>query len=159
MQWLRRTASLALATSLLIASPAEAASDSYDAEKSRKQFHGLMVDAFYIRLAHCESGYTKDRGIDWAYQSRSYTGAFGIYRGTWKRWSNSSSAKDKPPRYQVAVVDNIAFRGFNRPDGTFKHPVGPWGWGSIKNNCGNLQRYICKAQHELVRKWRRNACG
>lgn len=159
MQWLRRTATLALTMSLVISTPAHAAS-KYDPEKSRKQFKGLMVDAFYLDLAHCETGYTKDREPVWNYQSRNYTGAFGIYRQTWRNWAPSGwrSAKGRSPQEQVQVVDNIAWRGITRADGTYKWPVGPWGWGSIKSNCRRLQRHICRARHELVVKWRRNAC-
>lgn len=160
MRWLRRTASLALAISLVSATSVDAAKPPYDPQKSRRQFHGIMVDAFYIDLAHCESGFTKDRKPVWDYQSRSYTGAFGIYRQTWRNWSPPQwkSAKGRTPRQQVQVADNIAWRGIIKSDGSKKWPVGPWGWGSIKRNCRGLQTYICKAKHPLVVRWRRNAC-
>lgn len=160
MAWIRRTASTLIVISMLLATPARASGDSYDPHKSRRQFHGLMVDAFYLDLAHCETGYTKDRQPVWDAQSRNYTGAFGIYRQTWRNWAPAkwSSAKGRSPQEQVIVVDNIAWRGIKRSNGDYKYPVGPWGWGSIKNNCRGLQTYICKARHELVVRWRRNAC-
>lgn len=123
--------------------------------EARSVFHGLvMPPKFYKSLAQCETGKNPDGSLNWDHQSRSYTGGFGIYRGTWKRWSNSSSAKGKSPRYQAEIVDNIAFQGFTRPDGTFQWPVGPWGWGAIKAGCMGLDDMICNSKHPKVQKWK-----
>lgn len=156
MRWLRTTASCLLIVTLGFATPAEA--KKYDPHKSHDVFHGVMVDAYYLTLAHCETGYTKTREPVWTYQSRNYTGAFGIHRQTWRRWSGSRSAKGKTPQEQVRVADNIAFRGYTTSKGEFVYPVGVWGWGSVKANCGGLQRFICQSRHRLVLRWHRH-CG
>lgn len=116
----------------------------------RTGFDGLvMPEQFYYRLARCETNSNVN------HSTRSYTGMFGIYRGTWKRWSNSSSAKGKTPREQAKVVDAIAWLGHTEPDGEFVWPVGPWGWGVVKSNCMGLQRFICKSKHPKVLRWKR----
>lgn len=154
MRWLKKAVSGFIIISLMF--PAQAQAKKYDPERSHKQFRGVLVDAYYLNLAHCETGLTKAKTPRWDYQSKSYTGAFGIARGTWQRWSNSSSAKGKSPRYQVAVADNIAFLGFTESDGTFRYPVGAFGWGSVKHNCRGLQGYLCRSKHKEVIKRRRN---
>ncbi len=108
----------------------------------------VMPWQFYRRLAKCETALTVD------HSTRSYTGMFGIARGTWQRWSNSSSANGKTPYQQAQVVDNIAWLG-HTTDGTYKWPAGPWGWGAIKANCMGLQKYICRSPHKAVQRWKR----
>lgn len=109
----------------------------------------VMPWKFYRRLALCETA------LNVNHSTRSYTGMYGIYRGTWQRWSNSSSAKGKTPLEQARVVDNIAWLGHTNPDGTYKWPVGPWGWGTIRKNCQGLQGFICRSHHPKVQRWKR----
>ena len=111
-------------------------------------YRGILPDAYYKSLAQCETG------GNWQHSTRSYTGGLGIYRGTFKRWSNHSSAKKMTPRQQVRVADAIAFRGHTEPDGEFVYPVGVWGWGCVKGQ-KHLQTYICQSKHKLVQKWKR----
>jgi len=134
-----------IALSLLSASPVHASTTD---KHTHRKYHGLMSDYFYDRLASCETG------GNWQHATRSYTGGLGIARGTWQRWSNSSSAKGKSPRYQVQVADNIAFMGHTK-DGVFKHPVGVFGWGCVKNT-PELQALICKSKNPKVYRKRRN---
>jgi len=123
--------------------------------QARGVFHGLvMPSGFYKTLARCETGTRADGTLRWDHQSRSYTGGFGIARGTWQRWSNTSSARNQTPRYQAEVVDNIAFNGFTESDGSFVWPVGPWGWGAIRHGCMGLDRMICNSKHPKVQKWK-----
>ena len=112
----------------------------------------LVMDwRFYRRLAKCETG------GDVNHSTRNYTSMFGIARGTWQRWSNTSSAKGLTALQQARVVDNIAFEGHWDPGRKrFKHPVGPWGWGVVKSNCMGLQRLLCESRHRLVQRWKRN---
>ena len=116
-----------------------------------KGFDGLVLpEQFYYRLARCETNNNVN------HSTRSYTGMFGIHRQTWKRWSNSSSAKGKTAREQALVVDAIAFLGHTEPNGEYVWPVGVYGWGAVKSNCMNLQRYVCRSKHPKVQKWKRN---
>ena len=140
----KRIATTIIALSLLTASPVSAKQDTH----THRQYHGVMSDYFYDRLAQCETGGR------WQHSTRSYTGGLGIARGTWQRWSNSSSAKGKTPAYQVQVADNIAFHG-HTADGVYKHPVGLWGWGCIKRNA-ELQALICKSRNPQVIRQRRH---
>lgn len=109
----------------------------------------VMPWRFYRRLAKCETALTVN------HQTRNYTSMYGIYIPTWRRWSNSSSAKGKTPLEQARVVDNIAWLGHTNPDGSFKWPVGPWGWAVIRTNCMGLQGFICRSTHPKVQHWKR----
>ena len=104
---------------------------------------------FYRRLAMCETGAKVN------HSTKSYTGMFGIARGTWQAWSNRSSAAGLTALQQAHVVDNIAFEG-HWSGGVYKHPVGPWGWGVVKSNCRGLQQLLCQSKHPLVQRWKRN---
>ena len=138
---------IALITATFTATPATAAAqrDTFD------KYHGVLPDQYYDALARCETG------GNWQHSTRSYTGGLGIYRGTWKRWSDSSSAKGKTPAQQVKVADAIAFKSHINPDGTKVWRVGPWGWGCVKGQ-KSLQAFICKSRHKDVARWRRG-CG
>lgn len=135
---------IALITATFTATPASAAAqrDTFD------KYHGVLPDQYYDALARCETG------GNWQHSTRSYTGGLGIYRGTWQRWSDSSSAKGKTPAQQVKVADAIAFKSHINPDGTKVWRVGPWGWGCVKGQ-KSLQAYICKSRHKDVARWRR----
>lgn len=131
--------------SLLTATPVSAKQEN---THTHRKYHGVMSDYFYDRLAQCETGGR------WNHSTRSYTGGLGIARGTWIRWSNSTSATGKTPEYQVQVADNIAFYG-HTTDGVYKYPVGVYGWGCVRRS-PELQALICKSNKPIVRKWRRN---
>jgi hypothetical protein len=138
---------LALITAISIPAPAFAAAQ----RDTHSKYHGVLPDAYYDGLARCETG------ENWQHSTRSYTGGLGIYRGTWQRWSDSSSAKGKTPAQQVKVADAIAFKSHINPDGTKVWRVGPWGWGCVKGQ-KSLQAFICKSRHTLVARWKRG-CG
>lgn len=114
---------------------------------THRKYGGVMSDYYYDQLAICETG------GNWNHSTLSYTGGLGIARGTWQRWSNSSSAKGKTARYQVQVADNIAFRG-HWEEGEFINPVGPWGWGCVSNR-SLLRSLICKSRNPVVKKYQR----
>jgi hypothetical protein len=138
---------IALITAISIPAPAFAAAQ----RDTFSKYHGVLPDQYYDALARCETG------GNWQHSTRSYTGGLGIYRGTWKRWSDSSSAKGKTPAQQVKVADAIAFKSHINPDGTKVWRVGPWGWGCVKGQ-KSLQAFICKSRHKDVARWRRG-CG
>jgi len=134
-----------IALSLLSASPVHASTTD---KHTHRKYHGLMSDYFYDRLALCETN------SNWQHSTHSYTGGLGIARGTWQRWSNSTSAKGKTPAYQVQVADNIAFLGHTK-DGVYKYPVGVYGWGCVRNT-PELRRLICQSKNPKVYRKRRN---
>ena len=118
---------------------------------SRAKYQGVLPDAYYDQLATCETG------GNWAHSTKSYTGGLGIYRGTWRTWSDTRSATGKTPAEQVKVADAIAFKSHINPDGRKVWRVGPWGWGCVKGQ-KHLQDFICQSRHTLVVRWKRN-CG
>jgi hypothetical protein len=132
---------------LATATPAEAHHSKL--ETSRKEFRGILPDAYYRGLATCETG------LDWKHGTLNYTGALGIARGTAWRWSGHRNIAKFSPRKQVEIADRIAFRGWDNPR-TGKHVwrVGPWGWACLKMK-PHLQRYICASNHKLVARWKR----
>jgi hypothetical protein len=142
----KRILTTIIALSLLSASPVHASTTD---KHTHRKYHGLMSDYFYDRLASCETG------GNWQHSTRSYTGGLGIYRGTWQRWSNSSSAKGKTPEYQVRVADKIAFLGHTEPNGEFVWAVGVYGWGCVKRT-PELQQLICQSKNPKVYRKRRN---
>ena len=135
---------IALITATFTASPASAAAQRDLHEK----YHGVLPDAYYDGLARCETG------GNWKHSTRSYTGGLGIYRGTWQRWSDSSSAKGKTAAQQVKVADAIAFKSHINPDGSKVWRVGPWGWGCLKGQ-KSLQAFSCQSRHKDVARWKR----
>lgn len=112
----------------------------------------IMPTRFYHRLAQCETG---KQWLDGTTR-KNYTSGFGIARGVWMRYSNSSGADRYTPAQQAVVVDRIAFTGFTDGTGRYYHPVGVWGWGVVKSNCMNLQKFICRSKHPQVQRWKRN---
>ena len=132
---------------LATATPAEAHHSKL--ETSRKEFRGILPDAYYRGLATCETG------LDWKHSTLNYTGALGIARGTAWRWSGHRDLTKFSPRKQVEIADRIAFRGWDNPKtGQHKWRVGPWGWACLKMK-PELQRYICASNHKLVARWKR----
>ena len=134
---------LPLILTLSIPAPAHAAANTH------AKYQGVLPDAYYDQLATCETG------GNWAHSTKSYTGGLGIYRGTWRNWSDSRSATGKTPAQQVKVADAIAFKSHINPDGRKVWRVGPWGWGCLKGQ-KHLQAFICQSRHTLVVRWKRN---
>jgi hypothetical protein len=110
----------------------------------------VMPWRWYKRLAQCE---TDSR---WHTSTRNYTSGYGIAKGTWRRYSNSSNADRYTPLEQARIVDRIAWLGHTEPNGEYVWPVGPYGWAVVKyQNCMNLQQFICRSTHPKVKRWKR----
>lgn len=139
----------------MTAIPAPAAAHHNGLDYSRRLYGAIMPDAYYHDLGRCETG--GKRG-NLQHSSRSYTGAFGIYRGTAARWSGKRDLTRLTMRQQIRIADRIAFSGWTRPDGTHVWPVGPFGWGAVKAGCGQLLKHLCHARHRRVQKHRARAC-
>lgn len=127
-------------------------------DQSRKQYGAIMADNYYRLLALCESG-TKDPTPWSTYQTKTYTSALGMARGSWRRYAPGSwpSAKNRTNRQIIRVADALAFSGRTLDDGTYRHPVGPFGWGCVRNS-PTLKQYICQSHHPKVQRWRGRAC-
>jgi hypothetical protein len=121
-------------------------------DTSRRQYGAILPDDYYRALGRCETaGNLK-------HSSRSYTGIFGIYRGTAYRWSGKRDLSGLTMRQQIRIADRIAFSGYTRKDGRYVWPVGPFGWGAVSSGCSNLLEHICHATHKRVQKHRARAC-
>jgi hypothetical protein len=134
----------ALIAMISLSAPPTATSDPFTGR--------VMPARFYHRLAQCETG---KQWLDLKTR-KHYTSGFGIARGVWMRYSNSSGADRYTPRQQAVVVDRIAFLGFTDGTGKYYAPVGLWGWGVVKNNCMGLQGFICRSQKEIVQRQKRH---
>ena len=146
---------LSLSTTILplgSVSPVEASNTPtpthHPLDLSRRKYGAILPDAYYDRLAMCETG------GNWNHATRSYTGGLGIHRQTFRRWSRYTSARGLTPRQQVRVADAIAFSGYTTRTGEHVWRVGPWGWGCVKQNAV-LQAYICASGHPKVQRWKR----
>lgn len=138
--------------SLAAVSPAEASNGrvgtQWRLDMSRRKYGAIMPDAYYDRLAQCETG------GNWNHSTRNYTGGLGIHRHTFRRWSKYRSARGLTPRQQVRVADAIAFSGYTTKTGEFVWRVGPWGWACLRRT-PILQQYICASHHPKVQRWKR----
>lgn len=121
-------------------------------DMSRRQFGAIMPDEYYHQLGRCETGH------DLKHSTRSYTGIFGINRRTAWAYSGKRDLTKLTMRQQIRVADRIAFSGYHRKDGRYQWPVGPFGWGAVKNGCKDLLHYLCHATHRRVQKHRARAC-
>lgn len=134
---------------LTMAAPAQLANAHHTDQKTRKEFRGILPDAYYRHLAQCETG------GDWTHSTLNYTGGLGIARGTAARWSGRRKLERLTPRQQVEIADRIAFTGWTNKKGEHVWRVGPWGWGCLKQST-YLQGFICRSNHKLVKRWKRN---
>jgi len=119
---------------------------------SRKQYGAIMPDAYYHDLGRCETN------SNLQHSTRSYTGIFGIYRGTAQRWAGRRDLTNLTMRQQIRVADRIAFAGWERPGKPKVWPVGPFGWGAVRSGCGKLLEHICHARHPRVQRYKTRAC-
>lgn len=123
-------------------------------DMSRKKYGAIMPDAYYDLIAQMETGITGD---DWSYNSRSYTSALGIHKQTAYRWSGHRNLNKLSKREIIRVADRIAFAGWQRPDGEFVWPVGPFGWGTVRHS-KLLRAYICASPHWRTKPYKKRAC-
>ena len=136
---------------LTLTAPVGPLEASQPARKGFSEYKGILPDAYYRGLAQCETG------GNWKHGTLNYTGGLGIARGTAHRWSGHRNLAKFSPKHQVKIADRIAFRGWTTKSGRHVWRVGPWGWGCLKQS-KTLQGYICRSQHPLVQRWKRN-CG
>jgi len=140
---------------ILLTVPTAAAAHHNNLDYSRKKYGAIMPDAYYDDLGRCETG-----GINGNLQhsTKSYTGAFGLYRGTAWRWSGYRDVTHLTRRQQIRIADRIAFSGWERPGKPKVWNVGPFGWGAVRSGCGQLLEHLCHARHKRVQRYRGRAC-
>jgi len=136
----------------ILATMTPSPASAHTLDTSRRQYGAILPDDYYRALGRCETaGNLK-------HSSRSYTGIFGIYRGTAYRWSGKRDLSGLTMRQQIRIADRIAFSGYTRKDGRYVWPVGPFGWGAVSSGCSNLLEHICHSRHKRVQKHRARAC-
>lgn len=100
---------------------------------SKASVHVMPVE-YWDNVAICES--SKDgETADWQDGGR-WAGGLGIYIGTWIRYGGREFAKTPKTatkEEQIVVANRISVLGFVRKDGSYKWPVGFFGWGCIKH--------------------------
>lgn len=106
----------------------------------------------YRALSDCETG------SNLGHVTRSYVGAFGFAKGTWRLFSDTPIRHAKNMTYgqQAKVLDHAFWYGRDRPDGTRLWAVGPWGHGCFKmqwKTSPDLRRAVCHNGKQLVRRW------
>jgi hypothetical protein len=107
-------------------------------------------------LARCETQNNT------AHLTRSYVSAWGFYKGTWRLFSSTPVHRVKHLTWdqQARVVDRAFWFGWDRPDGTYQWPVGPFGHGCFKRLWAvstDLRTRVCNNRKQQVRRWCRPA--
>lgn len=146
-QPLKKLITMTVVFTLII--PAGLAEAHHTNQETRREFRGVLPDAYYRGLSQCETG------GDWAHSTRSFTGGLGISRRTAHRWSGKRNLAKLTPRQQVEIADRIAFTSWINPEGEKVWRVGPWGWGCLKQS-KYLQGFICRSKVPSVQRWKRN---
>jgi len=98
-------------------------------------------------LAQCETGNNT------AHKTRSYVGAFGFAKPTWRMFSDTSPtwAHKLSWDQQARVLDRAFWFGWRN-----KGPVGPWGHGCFKRywqTNAKLRHTVCNNRKHQVRRW------
>lgn len=104
------------------------------------------------RLAGCETGGRLD------HLTRSYVGAWGFYKGTWRLFSDTPVHRVKHLSWeqQARVVDRAFWFGHTKRNGKHNGAVGPFGHGCFKYHYAkdaNLRTRVCNNRKQQVRRW------
>lgn len=94
----------------------------------------VMPREYWDLVAVCESSLdgTTARWDDGGY----YAGGLGIAKSTWKGFGGfqfASTPGKATIDEQITVANRISVLGFMKKDGSYKDPVGFFGWGCIKH--------------------------
>lgn len=161
---MKRLALLTIAAITLTAAPAEALSTARqspshrEVDWSRKKYGAIMPDAYYEQISICESGLPLGTPFKAGNKHSRYTSSMGIFKRTALRWSGSTNLNKLTARQLTRVADRIAFAGWTNRAGEYVWPVGPFGWTTVRNGCGDTLHYICHSKHRRVQKYRARAC-
>ena len=101
----------------------------------------------YVRLAQCETGNRTD------HLTRSYVGAFGFAKPTWRMFADTSPtwAHRLTFAQQARVLDRAFWFGYGK-----QFAVGPWGHGCFRRlwrTDANLRTEVCNNRKHEVRRW------
>jgi hypothetical protein len=99
------------------------------------------------RLGACETG------DNIAHLTRSYVGAFGFAKPTWRMFADTSPtwAHKLTWAQQARVLDRAFWFGYGN-----RGPVGPWGHGCFKRlwkQDAQLRTRVCNNRKHQVRRW------
>ena len=99
------------------------------------------------QLSQCETGNNT------AHLTRSYVGAFGFTKATWRMFSDTSPtwAHKLTWDQQARVVDRAFWYGWGN-----QYAVGPWGHGCFKRLwklSSKLRTRVCNNRKQQVRRW------
>ena len=110
--------------------------------------HPLPKD-WYEALARCETG------LNVKHRTRTYVTAFGMTRHAFSLYADTHPSRAHTLTFaqQARVVDRLAWFGHTE-NGRKQWPVGPWGWGCLKNT-PKLRMVLCRSTHPRVQKWKR----
>lgn len=110
--------------------------------------HPLPKD-WYEGLARCETG------LNVKHRTRTYVTAFGMTRHAFNLYADTHPSRAHTLTFaqQARVVDRLAWFGHTE-NGRKQWPVGPWGWGCLKNS-PKLRMVLCRSTHPKVQKWKR----
>lgn len=116
--------------------------------------HPLPRDV-YEYLSRCETGLSPSEAV--RHQSRSYVGAFGFAKTTWRLFSDTPvhRAKQLTWAQHARVLDRAFWFGHTRA-GRKQWAVGPWGHGCFKHlyaSSSKLRHAVCHNAKHQVRKW------
>ena len=112
-----------------------------------------MPKDWYLDIARCETGNNTKHGYP-ANRHSNYVTAFGMTRQAFERFADTNSrwAYKLSFEKQAVIVDRLAWYGHTEY-GKKNWAVGPWGFGSIRNNCNNLATRLCKSKAAVVQRW------
>jgi hypothetical protein len=101
----------------------------------------------YRQLSDCETG------SNTAHLTRSYVGAFGFYKGTWRMFSSTPPTRAYRLTYgqQARVLDRAFWFGYGK-----QYAVGPWGHGCFKHYwlvSSKFRTAVCNNRKHQVRRW------
>lgn len=116
--------------------------------------HPLPKDV-YLQLSICETGKRPDQAV--THMSRSYVGAFGFAKTTWRMFSDTPvhRAKHLTWAQHARVLDRAFWFGHTR-NGRKQWAVGPFGHGCWKHlyaSSPKLRHMVCHNAKRQVRKW------
>ena len=138
-----------LATVCLLVSPATALAD-----RIPPNYIPILPIAFYERMGSCETGRGQrdakgkySQPANYAHETRSYTGPYGVYVGTARMFGYGRLGKYTPEQSRY-IFDVLAFRGN-------KHhkPIGLMGWGCFKAH-KYLRDYVAASTNPLAKGWK-----
>jgi hypothetical protein len=110
---------------------------------------GVVTARMWAALAQCETG------SNLAHNTRSYISALGMAKGTFNTWGGTRADTRSWSR-TMEVAERVAWYGhYNTKQKRFVWPVGPWGWGCLRQG-SEAHRLLCAKHNSVVKRWHRH---